>query len=96
MTVDRNSGEVSFRIASADRTEDVPRVLDGAAGLGAVMLGWASDAAGRRGADALRLDCVRSNAGLRASYENRGFAHRGDVAVGGAPAGGTTRAPSPG
>ncbi|MEW9513504.1 GNAT family N-acetyltransferase [Streptomyces bacillaris] len=56
-----------------------------AAGLGAVMLDWASDAARHRGADALRLDCVSSNARLRAYYEARGFVHRGDVAVGGAP-----------
>ncbi|MFY7069688.1 GNAT family N-acetyltransferase [Nocardiopsis changdeensis] len=56
-----------------------------AAGLGSVMLGWASGAARRHGAEALRLDCVASNARLRAYYEARGFVHRGDVAVGGAP-----------
>ncbi|MEV8587586.1 GNAT family N-acetyltransferase [Streptomyces sp. NPDC051180] len=56
-----------------------------AAGLGPVMLDWASDAARRRGVDALRLDCVRSNVRLRAYYEDRGFVHRGDVPVGGAP-----------
>ncbi|GAA3316118.1 hypothetical protein GCM10020219_034180 [Nonomuraea dietziae] len=33
----------------------------------------------------LRLDCVKSNDRLRAYYEARGFAHRGDVPVGGAP-----------
>ncbi|WP_432166894.1 GNAT family N-acetyltransferase [Streptomyces sp. bgisy031] len=64
-----------------------------AAGLGVVMLGWASDAARHRGADALRLDCVSSNARLRAYYEARGFVHRGDVAVGGAPGCGCGRRP---
>jgi hypothetical protein len=49
------------------------------------MLGWAADEARRRGADFLRLDCVKSNDRLRAYYETRGFAHRGDVPVGGAP-----------
>jgi hypothetical protein len=33
----------------------------------------------------LRLDCMRSNDWLRAHYRERGFAHRGDVAVTGAP-----------
>ncbi|MGA5194016.1 GNAT family N-acetyltransferase [Streptomyces exfoliatus] len=156
MTVDRNNSEVTFRIAAADQTDNVLRVLDEAAGwlgtrgivqwplrfeaewvaeaiargetwlvcagdkvagtitldwddplwadlggsagyvhrmavcrwaagLGAVMLDWASDAASHRGVDVLRLDCVSSNARLRAYYEARGFMHRGDVAVGGAP-----------
>jgi hypothetical protein len=56
-----------------------------AGGLGSVMLDWASDAACHRGVDALRLDCVTSNAPLRAYYEARGFVHCGDVTVGGAP-----------
>ena len=56
-----------------------------AAGLGAVILGWAAAAARRRGLDALRLDCVASNGRLRAYYEAAGFAHRGDATVGGAP-----------
>lgn len=56
-----------------------------AAGLGSAMLDRASEAARDHGADALRLDCVRSNARLRAYYEARGFVHCGDVAVGGAP-----------
>lgn len=55
------------------------------AGLGPVILGWAADVARRRGCDALRLDCVTSNGRLRAYYEAAGFAHRGDVTVGGAP-----------
>ncbi|MDT0322971.1 hypothetical protein [Streptomyces millisiae] len=52
---------------------------------GAVPLDWAADTARRRGVDALRLDCVRSNDALRRYYEARGFTHRGDVPVGGAP-----------
>ncbi|MFJ9038505.1 GNAT family N-acetyltransferase [Streptomyces sp. NPDC102406] len=56
-----------------------------AAGLGALMLDWASDAARLSGAATLRLDCVRANTRLRAYYEARGFVHRGDVTVGGAP-----------
>jgi hypothetical protein len=60
-------------------------VRRGAAGLGTVVLGWASDAVRQRGAAALRLDCVRSNRQLRSYYEGRGFVHRGDVPVSGVP-----------
>jgi GNAT superfamily N-acetyltransferase len=56
-----------------------------AAGVGALILDWAADAARQRGVDFLRLDCVKSNQRLRSYYEARGFAHRGDVPVGGAP-----------
>ncbi|MEV1021306.1 GNAT family N-acetyltransferase [Streptomyces sp. NPDC050264] len=56
-----------------------------APGLGAVILDWAARTGRQHGAKALRLDCVRSNGRLRAYYEDRGFVHRGDVAVGGAP-----------
>lgn len=56
-----------------------------ASGLGAVILDWAADSARQRGVGALRLDCVTSNARLRSHYEERGFVHRGDVPVGGAP-----------
>jgi GNAT superfamily N-acetyltransferase len=56
-----------------------------AAGLGSVILAWAADVARRRGCGALRLDCVASNGRLRAYYEAAGFAHRGNVTVGGAP-----------
>lgn len=56
-----------------------------AAGLGARVLDWAADVARQRNAAFLRLDCVKSNDRLRAYYEARGFAHRGDVPVGGAP-----------
>ncbi|MGY0021795.1 GNAT family N-acetyltransferase [Streptomyces sp. cg35] len=56
-----------------------------ARGLGAVILDWAERTARQHDAVALRLDCVRSNGRLRASYEDRGFTHRGDVPVGGAP-----------
>jgi hypothetical protein len=56
-----------------------------AAGLGAVILDWAVDTARQRGVDFLRLDCVKSSDRLRSYYEARGFAHRGDAPVGGAP-----------
>lgn len=56
-----------------------------ASGLGAVILGWARDAARISGRDALRLDCVAANHRLRAYYEAAGFVHCGDVSVGGAP-----------
>jgi GNAT superfamily N-acetyltransferase len=56
-----------------------------ARGLGAVMLDWAAGVARRQGREALRLDCVASNARLRAYYEAAGFVHRGDVTVAGAP-----------
>jgi hypothetical protein len=56
-----------------------------AAGLGAVILGWAAGVARRQGRTALRLDCVASNGRLRAYYEKAGFAHCGDVTVAGAP-----------
>lgn len=55
------------------------------AGLGRVILAWAADVALQHGCGALRLDCVSSNGRLRAYYEKAGFAHRGDVTVGGAP-----------
>ncbi|MFF1913693.1 hypothetical protein ACFVYE_19125 [Streptomyces sp. NPDC058239] len=53
--------------------------------MGAVILGWATETARQQGADALRLDCVKSNDRPRSYYEERGFVHRGDVPVGGAP-----------
>jgi hypothetical protein len=56
-----------------------------AAGLGAVILGWAAGIARQQGREALRLDCVASNGRLRAYYEAAGFVHRGDVTVAGAP-----------
>jgi hypothetical protein len=56
-----------------------------AAGLGAVILGWAAGVARGQGRAALRLDCVASNGRLRAYYERAGFAHCGDVTVAGAP-----------
>jgi GNAT superfamily N-acetyltransferase len=56
-----------------------------AAGLGAVILGWAEGVAREHGRPALRLDCVASNTRLRAYYEAAGFVHRGDVTVAGAP-----------
>jgi hypothetical protein len=56
-----------------------------AAGLGAVILGWAAGIARQQGRESLRLDCVASNGRLRAYYEAAGFVHRGDVTVAGAP-----------
>ncbi|WP_372346252.1 GNAT family N-acetyltransferase [Streptomyces sp. KL116D] len=56
-----------------------------AAGLGAVVLDWVQDTAGRDGTPTVRLDCVRANDRLRAYYASHGFAHRGDVPVTGAP-----------
>lgn len=56
-----------------------------AAGLGAVILGWAAGVARGQGRTALRLDCVASNDRLRGYYEAAGFVHRGDTTVGGAP-----------
>ncbi|GAA2407788.1 GNAT family N-acetyltransferase [Nonomuraea africana] len=56
-----------------------------AAGLGALLLDWSADTARCNGRHLLRLDCVAANAGLRAYYEARGFLHRGDAPVGGAP-----------
>jgi hypothetical protein len=56
-----------------------------AAGLGAAILAWAADVARGQGRDALRLDCVASNKGLRGYYEAAGFTHRDDVTVRGAP-----------
>ncbi|MEV0089647.1 GNAT family N-acetyltransferase [Saccharopolyspora sp. NPDC050642] len=56
-----------------------------AAGLGSVVLDWAGENAREQGVAGLRLDCVSSNGRLRSYYEKRGFTHRGDVSVGGAP-----------
>jgi GNAT superfamily N-acetyltransferase len=55
------------------------------AGLGSALLTWADDRARRDGAHQLRLDCVASNADLRAYYRAAGFIHRGDRRVGGPP-----------
>jgi len=56
-----------------------------AAGLGRVLVEWASAESSRHGGAFLRLDCVAHNPGLRRYYENLGFAHAGDVEVGGPP-----------
>lgn len=56
-----------------------------AAGLGQHILRWAADMARDEGRTYLRLDCVAANRRLRDYYEAAGFAHRGDVTVGGAP-----------
>lgn len=54
------------------------------AGLGACLLRWAAGEVERRDRRLLRLDCVAHNRRLRDYYESHGFAHRGDVEVGGA------------
>lgn len=56
-----------------------------AAGLGGRHSRLGSRHCPATGVGALRLDCVKSNDRLRHYYEARGFVHRGDVPVGGAP-----------
>ena len=56
-----------------------------AAGLGGAILAWAEGVARERDCEALRLDCVASNARLRGYYEAAGFVHCGDATVAGAP-----------
>ena len=53
-----------------------------AAGIGAQVLDWAAAAARSNGRNRLRLDCVASNARLKAYYETAGFVHRGDATLG--------------
>lgn len=53
--------------------------------LGDQLLRWLATQVDRRDRDLLRLDCVAANAALRAYYERRGFYHRRDAVVGGAP-----------
>ena len=52
-------------------------------GDGGVLLEWAERLAADHGRAFLRLDCVASNAPLRAYYERAGYEHVGDVTVGG-------------
>lgn len=54
-------------------------------GLGDALLSWTAEQILARGRDFIRLDCVADNTGLRTYYERRGFTHRGDAEVGGAP-----------
>jgi hypothetical protein len=82
---DQGDGAAEFLVAAPGLLEDVLAVLDEAAGLGAVILGWAAAFARDRDLEALRLACVASNGRLRAYYEAAGFAHCGDVTVAGAP-----------
>jgi GNAT superfamily N-acetyltransferase len=51
-------------------------------GLGAQLLRWAVEHAACAGKTFLRLDCVASNARLRAYYERGGYEHVGDVTLG--------------
>jgi hypothetical protein len=53
--------------------------------MGDAVLTWVAEQVVSRGRQLIRLDCVASNQALRAYYERRGFIHRGDAAVGGAP-----------
>jgi ribosomal protein S18 acetylase RimI-like enzyme len=48
-------------------------------GLGARIVEWAERRAAEAGRAYLRLDCKRSNGGIRSYYERLGFEHRGDV-----------------
>jgi GNAT superfamily N-acetyltransferase len=51
-------------------------------GVGLALLRWAERAAEAAGREYVRLDCNADNPELRAYYEQAGFAHRGDVALG--------------
>jgi len=51
-------------------------------GLSTGMLSWAVDRAGLLGKKYLRLDCDLMRPGLRAIYENFGFTHHSDRAIG--------------
>ena len=48
-------------------------------GLGARIVEWVEQRAAEAGRAYLRLDCKRSNGGIRGYYEGLGFEHRGDV-----------------
>jgi GNAT superfamily N-acetyltransferase len=52
-------------------------------GLGRELLAWAERAAAAAGRRYLRLDCMAANRSLRAYYERAGYAHLGDVRIGG-------------
>jgi Acetyltransferase (GNAT) family len=54
-------------------------------GMGDALIDWADRVVGAHHRDRLRLDCVARNNSLRRYYEQRGFAHRGDAQVKGAP-----------
>ena len=56
-----------------------------AQGLGDCLLGWVDEQVRTRKRNLVRLDCVASNRALRTYYEDRGFSHRSDVTIGGAP-----------
>ncbi len=48
-------------------------------GIGKHMLVWALDQARKAGAEALRLDCLAANYGLRAYYESHGFSWTAEI-----------------
>lgn len=58
-----------------------------APGVGEWLLEWADEQVCARDRRCLRLDCVASNAALRAYYTSRGFRHHGDATVSGPPGG---------
>jgi ribosomal protein S18 acetylase RimI-like enzyme len=51
----------------------------GGRGIGRVMLRWAERTIAAAGKAYLRLDCMASNAALRAYYERAGFVERSDI-----------------
>lgn len=58
---------------------------DDAPGVGDLVLRWADQRIRARQRRFMRLDCVASNAGLRAFYATRGFVYRGATEVSGPP-----------
>jgi hypothetical protein len=58
--------------------------------LGDQLLAWVTTQVDRQRRDLIRLDCVATNSALRTYYERRGFHHRRDAVVGGAPGERTT------
>lgn len=53
--------------------------------LGDELFDWVGQQVASEGRVLIRLDCVTNNRRLRQYYEDRGFSHRGDTAVSGAP-----------
>jgi GNAT superfamily N-acetyltransferase len=49
--------------------------------IGHAIVEWADATAGANGRSFLRLDCMRTNPGIRSYYERLGFEHRGDDVV---------------
>jgi GNAT superfamily N-acetyltransferase len=51
--------------------------------IGHAIVGWADAAAADNGRSYLRLDCHRTNPGIRRYYEELGFEHRADKVING-------------